>query len=182
MLYIISLASCSSSSQRSKHRVESSAGKVTLRLVFNYNQSTELLLFPSLHVPAPHKEASTESKTDDRRCKRSGVLARVKLGKGARAKKQAKRRKQKAVGVIRCFSLSKNWYLNISAKVWAPLRNHAHRNKSSMNITVQWLATHPCKNKNPWVLRGPNPGLLRCWLNELPNWLNGRRKIMKLKY
>ena len=105
------------------------------------------ILFPSLHVPAPHKEASTESKTDDRRCKRSGVLARVELGKGARAKKQAQRRKQTAVGVFRCFSLSKNWYLNISAKVWAPLGNQAHRNKSSMNITVQWLATHPCKEK-----------------------------------
>ena len=116
--------------------------------MFNYNQNTKLLLFPSLHVPAPHKESSTESKTDDRRCKRSGVQARVELGKGARAKKQAKRRKQKAVGVFRCFSMSKNWYLNISAKVWAPLGNQAHRNKSSMNITVQWLATHPCKKKS----------------------------------
>jgi hypothetical protein len=180
LLYNIKFASCSSSSQRSKHRVESSAGKVTLRLVFNYNQSTELLLFPSLYVPAPHKEASTESKTDDRRCKRSGVLARVKLGKGARAKKQAKRRKQKAVGVIRCFSLSKNWYLNISAKVGAPLGNHAHRNKSSMNITVQWLATHPCKKK-AWVIRDRNPGLLGRVLNVLPNALHARIWRLKLK-
>ena len=134
LLYFISLASCSSSSQRSKHRVESSAGKVTLRLVFNYNQSTKLLLFPSLHVPAPHKEASTESKTNDRRCKRSGVLARVELGKGASTETKAD-----AVGVFRCFSLSKSL-----SSTW---ENQAHRNKSSMNITVQWLATHPCKEK-----------------------------------
>ena len=97
-----------------------------------------MLLFPSLHVPAPHKEANTESKTDDRRCKRSGVLARVELGKGARAKKQAQRRKQTAVGVFRCFSLSKNRDLNIRAEVRAPLGNQTHKNKNkrSMNITV----------------------------------------------
>jgi hypothetical protein len=41
----------------------------------------------------------------------------VELGKGARAKKQAQRRKKTAVGVFRCFSLSKNLYLSISAKV-----------------------------------------------------------------
>jgi hypothetical protein len=56
-----------------------------------------------------------EPSRDSRRCKRSGVLG-LKQGKGARAKKQAQRGKRTAVVVFRCFSLSKNWDLNLPGK------------------------------------------------------------------